>query len=117
MDLIIKYIETNHDYIFLAVEVINLPDFRRVFNKHVETSVPFDLELLQFLAEFNVPTIIAANKTDKLRTKELEDELAFVKEGLQVKKYNIEVFPLSTRTKDGFNGLLEAIERHLASFT
>nr|MDO8110053.1 GTPase [Candidatus Sigynarchaeota archaeon] len=116
-DKIIKFIEQRHREIFIAIEVINIEMFRIVFDKYKDTSVPFDKELFEFLQQFKVPTVILANKIDKLRKQEGETEFAYLKEVMDIKRYpgippgNIIAF--SAKTGLGFESLQERIAFYL----
>ncbi|MEX2679975.1 MAG: GTPase [Candidatus Sigynarchaeota archaeon] len=114
-DKIISFIENRHHEVFLAIEVINIETFRIVFDKHSD-SVPFDKELFDFLQEFKIPTVVLANKVDKLRKQAIDAELEYVKEALNLSA--IPSFPpgnlLTFSAKHGTNA--EILKTMIASY-
>ncbi|MHA1369667.1 MAG: GTP-binding protein EngB [Promethearchaeota archaeon] len=114
---IVKYIEKNHEYIFLALEVINLPMFPQVFEKYREKSIPFDKELFDFLLEYSIPTIIIANKVDKLKKQDIQKYFDFLLEALEIQdnkefqENNIILF--SAKRGIGFYELKKKINHYL----
>ena len=112
-DKIISFIEHRHKDIFLAIQVINLEVFRTAFDKYKDISVPFDKELFDFLQQFKIPTIIIANKVDKLRKQEAEAEFAYLKEVMNVKRYSGfpagNIMQFSAKTELGFDVLKKKI--------
>lgn len=116
-DEIIAFLETKADEIFLAIHVINLEAFRRIYEKYKHDSVPFDNEMLAFLLELEIPTVVLGNKVDKFKHHEREREMAFLKEKLidttmgRFPPRNI--IPFSTRTREGLDALEKMIDMHL----
>ncbi len=119
-DKIISFIENRHREVFLAIEVINIEMFRIAFDKHAN-SVPFDKELFDFLQEFKIPTILLANKVDKLRKQAAEAELAYIKEALGIS--STPSFPpanlitFSTKEGTGVDLLKAEIDAYFKAFT
>jgi GTP-binding protein EngB required for normal cell division len=120
-DRIISFIENRHQDIFLAIEVINIEMFRIAFDKHKDSSVPFDKELFEFLQEFKVPTVVIANKIDKLRSQAAEAEVEYLKQAMAFSSARAfpptNVIPFSTKEGTGSEALLEKIGRYLKEFT
>ncbi len=119
-DKIISFIEKRHQEIFLAIEVVNIEMFRIAFDKHNETSVPFDKELFDFLQEFEIPTIVLANKIDKLRKQAAEAELEYLKQAMAFSTFPAfpptNVIPFSTKEGTGAEVLLEKIKNYFQEF-
>lgn len=116
---IISFIDEHHQSIFLAIEVINLPVFRAVFTKYEGISTPFDKELFTFLREHDIPTVILANKVDKLPKRVAEEEIEFLMDALDVDGIGPgfdrrDVIPFSTRTRTGLDELERKIQVCLA---
>lgn len=120
-DKIISFIEEKHKQIFLAIEVINIEMFRTAFDKYKESSVPFDKELFEFILKNGIPVIVIANKIDKLRKKEAEEEFAYLKSALELKRYpdypEENVMKFSAKTELGFDALKEKISKYLERFS
>lgn len=115
-DEIINFIETNREQIFVAIEVINLTAFKRIFEKYKDTSIPFDKELLEFLQELSIPTIILANKVDKMRKNEAERHFKFMKEAMNISRFpNVSAADLikcSMKTKRGLDKITNRIKHY-----
>jgi len=65
----------------------------------------FDQKMLGFLNQDQIPVIIIANKADKLKKKQLEDQLKVIQESVGERR----VIPYSAITKQGRDDLLEKI--------
>jgi GTP-binding protein EngB required for normal cell division len=119
-DKIISFIENRHKEIFLAIEVVNIEMFRIAFDKHKETSVPFDKELFEFLQEFKIPTIVLANKIDKLRKQAAEAELEYLKQVMAFSRFPTyppaNTIPFSTKEGTGYDLLQAKITAYLREF-
>jgi GTP-binding protein EngB required for normal cell division len=119
-DKIISFIEDKHKQIFLAIEVINIEMFRIAFDKYKDISVPFDKELFEFLLEHKVPVIVLANKIDKLRKQEAENEFTYLQSALDVKNQpgfpEANIMRFSAKTGLGFDILKERIANYLEQF-
>lgn len=111
---IILFIQERHDEVFLALEVINLPEFRRIHEKYKDISVPFDNEMLGFLLEFNIPTVIIANKIDKLKKNMLQEELDYLVSAMEIESSF--VYPVSTRKKIGISDVKNVINQALEDY-
>ncbi|MFX0101545.1 MAG: GTP-binding protein EngB [Candidatus Hodarchaeota archaeon] len=113
MDDIINFIESNREEIFVAVQVIDLTAFKRIFEKYKSTSVPFDKELFEFLQEMRIPTMILANKVDKLRKNEMMENFNYLKEGMETSRFpsfsDEDLIQCSMKTKQGLDRILERI--------
>lgn len=120
-DKIISFIENRHAEIFLAIEVINIEVFRIAFDKHMNASVPFDKELFEFLQGFKIPTVVLANKMDKLRKQAADAEFDYLMRVMEFSRFpgfpRANVLPFSTKDGTGATTLLGLIDTHLARFT
>jgi len=65
----------------------------------------FDQEMLGFLNQDQIPVIIIANKSDKLKKNQLKDQIEKIKESLGERR----IIPYSAKTKLGRDDLLEKI--------
>ena len=73
---------------------------------------PEDLQMLEFLADLGVPTIVALTKIDKLPAKDAAKRVADVARGIGVDTE--QVIPFSAVTDQGRDELAEAIQDLLA---
>ncbi len=67
-DEIVRFIEDNAEEIEVAVLVVDgkaAPDIIERWEKRGE--IPVDVEFFKFLEELGIPTLVAVNKTDKVR--------------------------------------------------
>lgn len=71
-----------------------------------------DRQMLDFLSELGVPTIVVLTKTDKLTTKEKPDRVFAIARDLALD--SDQVIPFSAVTGEGRNDLAEAVESLLA---
>ncbi|MBN2150971.1 MAG: 50S ribosome-binding GTPase [Candidatus Lokiarchaeota archaeon] len=120
-DRIIGFIEERHREVFLAIEVLNIEAFRTAFDKHKDASIPFDKELFDFLQEFEIPTVVLANKADKLRENAVDAEMAYVTEALGLRGLPSfppgNLLPFSAKEGAGVAVLKEKIRTYLEAFT
>jgi len=118
-DKIISFIENRHQEMFLAIEVVNIETFRTAFDKHAD-SIPFDKELFDFLQGFKIPTVVLANKIDKLRMQTVEAELDYIKEALKLSSNpsfpQSNLLPFSAKVGTGADTLKTMIAAHLKAF-
>lgn len=80
--------------------IVQLIDARR-------SPTPDDLRMLDFLAELELPTIVALTKTDKLRSMERTERVAEIGSSLQLDED--QVIPFSSVTGEGRDELAEAM--------
>lgn len=70
-DVIVHYIEDNHDRIVCAVQVIDASAFCEIVDRwQMRSEMPIDIELFEFLCDLNIDTIIAANKIDLVKDRD-----------------------------------------------
>jgi GTP-binding protein EngB required for normal cell division len=98
-DYLIKFIEENHPQIILSVHVIDLNTFIKV-SKNLERKgiIPIDEEMVKFLGEFNITTWIAANKLDRVKSRE---KMKILQEVGRLMPPYVDIYPISCRTGEG----------------
>lgn len=70
-DKTVHYIEDNAGRIKIAVLVIDGPAFPEIVDRwDSRDQIPIDVEMLDFLREIGIDTIVAANKMDKVKENE-----------------------------------------------
>ncbi|MFX0090128.1 MAG: GTPase [Candidatus Hodarchaeota archaeon] len=116
-DDLIKLVEDKHSQIILSIHVIDLTTFVKVsLNLERKGIIPIDEEMVQFLKELNIPTWIAANKTDRLKS---QKKMALLKELGRKMPPTVAIYPISCRSGEGITSLKRAlkkfIEQHFGS--
>ncbi|WP_406657531.1 GTP-binding protein EngB [Methanolobus sp. ZRKC2] len=82
-DKIVRYIENNTDRIMMAVMVVDGPVFVEVVDRwESREEIPIDIEMFDFLKELSIDTVLAVNKTDRVKNDELDSMLDGVTEKL-----------------------------------
>ncbi len=80
---IVRYMENNAERIDLAVMVIDGSVFVELVERwESRNEIPVDLELYAFLQEMGIDTIIAVNKIDKIKDKDLDSTIDGIVEKL-----------------------------------
>ncbi|WP_340818473.1 GTP-binding protein EngB [Methanolobus sp. WCC4] len=75
-DQIVRYIEQNADRISIAVLVIDGATFLDIVRRwENRNEIPIDIELFELFRELGIDTILAVNKTDKIKDSELNATL------------------------------------------
>ncbi len=121
-DRIVHYIEENKTDICLGIVVINLEAFPRIIQKWESVQIPLDLEFIQFLAELDIPTIIIANKIDKLPPRKIQSALELLKKKIReylnsLPDFEIpHVIPVSMKTSEGTATMFEQIRRAVRKY-
>lgn len=85
--------------------VIQLIDIR-----HAPT--PKDVEMIDFLAEAEVPTLLVATKSDKLSAKQRENALRTIRKDLELDQTAM-IIPFSSITGEGVKPLWDTIEAQI----
>jgi len=108
---IVRYLENHADEILVAVQVLDANSAVEIIDRHSgPDEVPHDVELFHFLGELGIPTVVAANKMDKVedrdaRLDEICDRLGLVPPWQQ---HRDTVAPISAK-RGSITPLLEAI--------
>lgn len=112
-DSILDFLELNAGSIALAVHVINISTFLETEARLAKKGfIPLDVEMVHFIKrDLGVNVIVAANKIDRGRQEDIEDNVEALKEGLGP---SIQVFQVSARTDFGVSVLKDEIRKKLA---
>ncbi|MBN2111334.1 MAG: GTP-binding protein EngB [Methanosarcinaceae archaeon] len=72
-DRIVRYIEHNTERIMLAVMVVDGPVFVEVADRwEFRQEIPVDIEMFDFLRDVGIDTVLAVNKTDRVKEEGLD---------------------------------------------
>ena len=69
-----------------------------------------DRDMVEYLSSYNLPTVYILTKSDKMRRKDYEKQLAYFKKTLPVEEHCI--IPFSSVTKEGREASWEQIMKH-----
>jgi GTP-binding protein EngB required for normal cell division len=97
----------------MSVLIIDISLFREIFERWSSRGeIPIDVEFYSFLSEISPRVIILANKSDKVKKRELANELQFLIDRLKevVPASEPNVIVASALKKFGMRELVEAIE-------
>jgi len=112
---IVQYIEAHSTEILVAVLVVDAKSAIDIIDRHTDRGeVPHDVELFTFCRELGIPTVVAANKTDKIddrdeRLNALCDRLGLLPPWQQ---WGDTVAPISAK-RGSIDALTEAIRARL----
>jgi GTP-binding protein EngB required for normal cell division len=83
-DRIVQNLERWAEKLILSVLIIDVSLFRELFDRwSARGEIPIDVEFYTFLSEISERVIVAANKVDKLKKREIPEELDFMAEKLR----------------------------------
>ena len=111
----VQYIEAHSTEILVAVLVVDAKSAINIIDRHTDRGeVPHDVELFTFCRELGIPTVVAANKTDKIddrdeRLNALCDRLGLLPPWQQ---WGDTVAPISAK-RGSIDALTEAIRARL----
>ncbi|MDG6244258.1 MAG: GTP-binding protein EngB [Methanolobus sp.] len=78
-DQIVRYIENNAQRISLAVHVIDGATLLDIVQRWEQRNeIPVDIELFELFSELGIDTVLAVNKIDKIKEKELNATLDMI---------------------------------------
>ncbi|MDD3042451.1 MAG: GTP-binding protein EngB [Methanosarcinaceae archaeon] len=80
-DQVVRYIENNADRIVTGVLVIEGPSFEEIAERwDSRGQIPIDIEMFDFLRDVGIDTLLAVNKMDKVKEKDLDPVLDDISE-------------------------------------
>ena len=112
---IVQYIEAHSAEVLVAVLVVDAKSAVEIIDRHSERGeVPHDVELFSFCRDLGIPTVVAANKMDKVddrdeRLNALCDRLGLLPPWQQ---WGDTIAPISAK-RGSIDPLTEAIRTHL----
>jgi GTP-binding protein EngB required for normal cell division len=112
---IVQYIEGHSTEILVAVLVVDAKSAVEIIDRHSERGeVPHDVELFSFCRDLGIPTVVAANKMDKVddrdeRLNALCDRLGLLPPWQQ---WGDTIAPISAK-RGSITPLTDAIRTHL----
>jgi small GTP-binding protein len=114
-DFIVQYIETNSERILLAIQVIDGKSFMDIVERwEARGEIPIDIEMYQFLNEFNFPVFLAVNKMDRVEKRDYLLNLIAKKMGMipPWTNWKHKIFPISAK-KGETDNIRKAVKRVL----
>ncbi|MHA2423215.1 MAG: GTP-binding protein EngB [Candidatus Thorarchaeota archaeon] len=80
---IVKWLEDWSEYMALGVLIIDISLFRELVDRWSKRGeIPIDIEFYSFLSEISPDVIVVANKMDKLKKREIPDEIDYLRQQL-----------------------------------
>ena len=113
---LIQKLEKRSERIILSVLITDISLFRTLFERwDSRGEIPVDVEFYSFLSEISPEVIIVANKSDKLRKKDLPKELEFMREKMRKAVPGVEprIIVTAASKRDGIDDLRKAVEKTL----
>ncbi len=113
---IVHTLERMSERIAVAILVIDVSLFRVLFERwNARGEIPIDVEFYTFLSEIAANVIIVANKIDKVKKKEQERELMYLREKLEIALPDHEPVIIATtaKKKKGIGKVKKEIESNL----
>jgi GTP-binding protein EngB required for normal cell division len=115
-DFVVRYIEENADRIVCAVEVIDAKSFLEIAERWEKRGfIPIEIEMFDFLNEFDFRVMVAANKIDRVDDIQVLDRIV-EKLGMDPPwtKWRHVIFPTSAK-KGEVENIKKALKAHLSS--
>jgi len=110
---VVQKLESWKDNIILAVLIIDISLFRELHERWSSRGeIPIDVEFFGFLSEISPNVVVVANKIDKVKKRDLQGELDFLRSALKESTpTNDPVIVLtSAQKKQGLSGLVSIID-------
>jgi GTP-binding protein EngB required for normal cell division len=108
---IIHTLEVWESRMLIAILVIDVSLFRELVERWEDRNeLPIDMEFYGFLSEISQHVIVAANKTDKVASREREDEIGFLRMKLAEVREGPDIIPISAKEKESIKHLKARIE-------
>ncbi|GAA0453187.1 GTP-binding protein EngB [Halococcus dombrowskii] len=112
---IVRYLETNSEKILVGVLVIDANSAVDIIDRHTERDeIPHDVELFGFLADIDIPTVVAVNKMDKVDDRDERLDALCDRLGLPSpwQQWQDTIAPVSAK-RGSIGPLTDAIRSHL----
>jgi GTP-binding protein EngB required for normal cell division len=114
---IVRKLEEWSDRVIVSVLIIDVSLFEQLVERWDQRGeIPVDVEFYTFLSEITPQVIVVANKIDKVKAREKERAIAYLKGKLQsaVPDRELTVVVTTASKRSGISGLKTAIERTLS---
>jgi small GTP-binding protein len=112
---IVQYIEAHSEQILVAVLVVDAKSAIDIIDRHSERGeVPHDVELFSFCRELSIPTVVAANKMDKVDDRDARLDALCDRLGLLPpwQQWGDTIAPISAK-RGSIDPLTDTIRTHL----
>jgi GTP-binding protein EngB required for normal cell division len=111
---VVRRLESWESRLVIAILVVDLSLFRELVERwEGRDEIPVDVEFYGFLSEISKHVVVAANKTDKLASRELSNEMQFLHAKLVGSGESPDILPVSARNEDSISALRRRIEEIL----
>ncbi len=113
---IVQVLEQWSERLILSVLIIDISLFRELYERWSgRGEIPIDVEFYQFLSEISENVIVVANKSDKLKGREIPRETEFLREKLReaVPDSQPEILVTSCTRRRGLTALRDRIDATL----
>ena len=110
---VVQKLESWKDDIILAILIIDISLFRELHERWSSRGeIPIDVEFYGFLSEISPNVIVVANKSDKVKKRDLQDEIDFLQTILKEAAPTIDPVIVSTsaQKKQGLSDLVSKID-------
>ncbi|MFX1481821.1 MAG: GTP-binding protein EngB [Promethearchaeota archaeon] len=115
---VVEKLESWSEQLILSVLIIDISLFRELYERwSARGEIPIDVEFYSFLSEISPCVIVLANKSDKVKKRNLGPELQHLKDRLReaVPSKDPQVIVTSALKKSGFDSLTESVDALLIS--
>ncbi|MHA1935765.1 MAG: GTP-binding protein EngB [Candidatus Thorarchaeota archaeon] len=115
---IIQNLENWSDRLALTVLIIDVSLFRELVERwEMRGEVPIDIEFYSFLTEISPEVVVVANKIDKIKKRQQQGELDYMKMRLMEAVHEVEprIVVTSAKKRQGTKELKTTIEHSLSS--
>lgn len=116
-DRIVQLLEEWAERLVLSVLIIDISLFRDLFERwSARGEIPIEVEFYGFLSEISEKVLVAANKVDKLKKRDVPEELEFLADRLReaVPENEPKIVVTSCTKKTGLKVLRDCIDMILA---
>ncbi len=110
---VVQKLETWSGRLALSVLIIDVSLFRELYERWASRGeIPIDVEFYSFLSEISPKVVVAANKIDKVKNRELQDEIDYLHSKLYdaIPDKEPTIIQISARKKEGLIHLVNAID-------
>ena len=113
---VVQKLESWKDVIILAILIIDISLFRELYERWSSRGeIPIDVEFYSFLSEISPNVVVVANKSDKVKKRDLQGEIDFLQSILKDASPTNDPVIVSTsaQKKQGLSDLVSVIDNLL----